>query len=289
MRLVRFDSPAEFRDHTEPFLEAREAEHNLLLGLASVLVSDPGRYPEPPYLASVDEGSDVVAVALRTPPHNLVLSMTAHPEALELIARDAQDTFGSLPGVSGPSDEARRFADLWRSLTGQGHELRMAERIYQLERVEPVRGVPGRLRDAAEADRELLVRWFEAFGREALGKGDAWDAKDAVEARLRGTSSGLVLWDDDGPVSLAGYGGPTPHGIRIGPVYTPPELRGRGYASACVAELSQRLLDQGRRYCFLFTDLANPTSNAIYQRIGYRPVCDVEVMNFTPAQASTRP
>jgi predicted GNAT family acetyltransferase len=75
---------------------------------------------------------------------------------------------------------------------------------------------------------------------------------------------------------MAGSTGPTPHGIRIGAVYTPPEYRQRGYASACVAYLSQMMLDSGRKFCFLFTDLSNPTSNHIYQQIGYEPVCDVD-------------
>ena len=102
-----------------------------------------------------------------------------------------------------------------------------------------------------------------------------------VDARLGGgTDSGLYLWDDGRPVSLAGYSGPTPHGIRVGPVYTPPAQRGNGYASACVAALSQLLLDGGRAHCFLFTDLGNPTSNHIYQAIGYWPVCDVDEYRF---------
>jgi predicted GNAT family acetyltransferase len=85
---------------------------------------------------------------------------------------------------------------------------------------------------------------------------------------------------------MAGYAGPTPHGIRIGPVYTPPGQRGRGYASACVARLSQDMLDAGRTYCFLYTDLTNPTSNHIYQQIGYEPVCDVAEYRFTRTAAS---
>jgi hypothetical protein len=89
-----------------------------------------------------------------------------------------------------------------------------------------------------------------------------------------------VLWEDGEPVSLAAAGGPTPNGIRIGPVYTPPELRGRGYASALVAELTRVQLEGGRRFCFLFTDLANPTSNRIYQRVGYEPVTDVDQWSF---------
>ena len=96
-------------------------------------------------------------------------------------------------------------------------------------------------------------------------------------------TAALVLWDDDGPVSLAGYGAPTPNGIRVGPVYTPPELRGRGYASALTAGLTERLLAEGRLFCFLFTNLANPTSNSIYQQVGYRPVTDVTVWRFDAA------
>jgi predicted GNAT family acetyltransferase len=105
-------------------------------------------------------------------------------------------------------------------------------------------------------------------------------AEATLEHRLSSPSAGILLWEDGGvPVSLAGWGGPTPNGIRVGPVYTPPELRGRGYATALSADLSQRLLDGrlfegGRRFCFLYTDLANPTSNAIYERVGYRRVAE---------------
>ena len=101
-----------------------------------------------------------------------------------------------------------------------------------------------------------------------------------VEYRLTTPGRGFRLWDDGGPVSLAGFGGGTPNGIRIGPVYTPPELRGRGYASALVAALSAELLAAGRRFCFLYTDLANPTSNRIYERIGYRRVCESAEIAF---------
>jgi predicted GNAT family acetyltransferase len=80
---------------------------------------------------------------------------------------------------------------------------------------------------------------------------------------------------------MAAHTGPTPNGVRVGAVYTPPELRGRGYASACTAAVTQRLLADGRRFCFLFTDLSNPTSNSIYQKIGYRPVCDVDQYRFS--------
>jgi uncharacterized protein len=92
-----------------------------------------------------------------------------------------------------------------------------------------------------------------------------------------------VLWEHDGAaVAMAGFQGKTPSGVRISWVYTPPQLRGRGYASALVAALSQQLLASGNRWCFLYTDLANPTSNGIYQRLGYQPVCDAAHYTFLP-------
>jgi hypothetical protein len=150
----------------------------------------------------------------------------------------------------------------------------MAQGVYALERVEPIAAVAGRTRDANAADRALLLTWWSAFMREAVPESDLTRVPTALDHRLGAVDAGIVLWCDPEPVAFAAYGGPTPKGIRIGPVYTPPEHRGRGYATSLVAGLSQRLLDDGRRFCFLFTDLANPTSNAIYVRIGYRLVCE---------------
>ena len=140
------------------------------------------------------------------------------------------------------------------------------------------------MRTATSADRPLLLEWFLAFGIEALPHPDEERLTREVDHRLSAADAGVVLWEHDGAVSLAGFGGPTPNGIRIGPVYTPPELRGRGYASALVAELSSSLLAGGRRFCFLYTDLANPTSNKIYERIGYVRVCESAEIEFVQTQ-----
>jgi hypothetical protein len=136
------------------------------------------------------------------------------------------------------------------------------------------------MRPAERADRALLIAWIEAFTLEALGKSE--DAAPGVDRWLEHRGRRLWLWEDgDLRVSLCGAGGETAHGIRIGPVYTPPEHRGHGYASNLVAQTSQLLLDEGRQFVTLFTDLANPTSNNIYQDIGYEPVADFEVIDFT--------
>jgi len=158
----------------------------------------------------------------------------------------------------------------------------MRQGVYALHEVQPPSGVPGSARVATEDDRELAVRWWLDFGEEAGTSVERGRdiAEASVDYRLSSPVAGIALWEDGGePVSLAAWGGPPPNGIRIGPVYTPPELRGHGYATALSAELSQRLLDGrlfdgGRRFCFLYTDLANPTSNAIYERIGYRRVAE---------------
>lgn len=136
------------------------------------------------------------------------------------------------------------------------------------------------MRRATEADLDLLVEWMDAFMVEAVPDDPHRDPEAAVRERLEGVRGGLALWVDTDLVSVAGFGGETPNGVRIGPVYTPPELRGRGYASALTAELSAELLAAGRSYCFLYTDLANPTSNRIYQNIGYEFVCDSAAYAF---------
>jgi predicted GNAT family acetyltransferase len=134
-------------------------------------------------------------------------------------------------------------------------------------------------------DRDQVITWIIAFAEEALPEDNEAERQVRfVEARLAATeNSGLWFWEDGGsPVSLSGYGGATPNGMRIGPVYTPPELRGRGYATTLVAEQCRWLLGTGRALCFLYTDLDNPTSNALYRRIGFRMVAEAGEVRFDP-------
>lgn len=244
-------------------------------------IAHPERQDYPPYLATVETEGLVVAAAVMTPPRGPVLSRVAATEALPLLVDDLHRTYPAIPSVLGLASVSGTFVALWRRATGRPYRKGQTEHIYQLDTVTPVAGVPGVLRRATEADREFAVAWAVAFQREALGDDDARTAARMVDARLEsGADSALYLWDDGGPVSLAGYTGPTPHGIRVGPVYTPPTHRGKGYASACVAALSQRLLDGGRAHCFLFTDVSNSTSNHIYQAIGYKLVCEVDEYRF---------
>jgi hypothetical protein len=278
MRLDRYGSATEFLAAAGPWLEQREAEHNLILGIASTLRDHPQLYPAPPFLATVSHDGALVAAVLRTPPFNLVLSEIEDEQAIDFLVANLDGT--DVPGLVARPDVATGFANRWVTAHGGRWEIAMEERIYRLSAVVPPRQVRGDVREAAAAERALLVAWLAAFGREALGDDDATRVTTQVDDWLAGRGRRLWLWDDDGPRSVTGVGGETPNGIRIGPVYTPPAERGQGYASALVAAVSQAQLDAGRRFCFLYADLANPTSNKIYQAIGYRPVTDALRIDF---------
>jgi predicted GNAT family acetyltransferase len=281
LSLRRFDEPEAFYSRIEAFLLEREAEHNLLLGLTAGLMKHEFRQ-YPPYMACVEQDGAVQAVALRTPPHNLILSEVKKDDAaLRLIAQDVHQVYADLPGVSGSKSVTAEFARHWQEISGRAYHVHMQQRIYRLERVRPVTGVSGEMRPATTADYDLLVDWIMGFNADALEPTSREEAAQIVDRFMSSEIRGLRLWCDEGrPVSLAGFSGPTPHGIRVAPVYTPAEFRKRGYASACVAAMSQGLLDEGRKFCFLFTDLGNPTSNHIYQAIGYEPVSDVDEYRF---------
>jgi len=280
VELTSFHKTEDFYKRTASFLLQREGEHNLILGISAILMHYPERIEKPPYLAAVEHQGHIVAAALMTPPYSLIVSYVTAEDALPLIARDAYTEYKSLRGVVSSTPFSEHFAQEWQRVSGHSYRLGMAERIYQLEQVTPVTGVPGHIRKAAEKDRKLLFRWLADFNEEALGDTDTSGLDSLVDRYLSFETQGMYIWENGQPVSMAAYNRPTPNGICVQAVYTPPMLRGKGYASACVAALSKLLLDEGRKYCFLYTDLANPTSNHIYQAIGYQPICNAAVYRF---------
>lgn len=281
LRLERFGSVAAFLAAADPVLALREAEHNLIYGICAGLEAWPDAFERAPDLLVVWRDGRVVLAAVRTPPRQLVLSEVDDPAALDVLAEELAEA--DLSGVVGPSEHVGRFAERWAHLWGRSAELRLRERIFRLTEVRPPKPIAGGMGVATMDDRPLVTAWLEAFALEALGEAPDPDLAGIVDRWLAGRGRALYLWRDGKPVSLCGASGPTPSGIRIGPVYTPPEVRARGYGSACVAAVSQAQLDAGRRFCFLFTDLANATSNHIYQEIGYEPVRDVDMYRFETA------
>ena len=270
MNVRRSGDAGAFLEAASPLLLADEARHNLIFGIAGTLRDHPSHYPEYA-LWLAEDGPEIVGAALRTPPHNLVLARPRGDSAIEALAAAIDD---ELPGIIAAQPEAEAFAKAWSAKTGVTSRVNRAQGVFSLERVEPPQPTPGRIRNAGAEDRPLVLEWWRAFLEEALGESpEPESVAHEVDHRLGAEDGGVVLWEDGETVSLSGFGSPTPNGIRIGPVYTPPEHRRRGYASALVAELSERMLNE-RRFCFLYTDLANPTANKIYEQIGYKRVCE---------------
>jgi len=275
-----FSDAGQFLERVQPFLMRSEAEHCLILGLLDSLRAGEQWGTEPPLMAVSEDNGEVAAVVLMTPPHNLILSWIADDSTIDAIADELRAKSVAIPGVNGSADIARKFALRWSQLSGCTFRVQMAQRIYQLSRVTKQARAAGRIREPNQSDEALMRKWRAAFSVDAEGM-DVDEAEKNAALPLR-KSRHLVLWEVEGtPVSMAGYSGSTPNGIRVAPVYTPPENRGKGFAGACVAALSQKLLDDGRKFCFLYTDLANPTSNHIYQTIGYEPVADATVYSFS--------
>ena len=285
VKVVRFGDVETFYTRIEPYLLRHEAEHNLVFGLLSYIRHDPAKFPGA-IMALVEDAGAIQFVALQTDPaHNLILSEARSADAVTTLANDLAASGVSLHGAQGKPDEIGLFIEAWTRLKGCSSRLNTPMRSFKLEKVNVVTGVSGHLRRAVAADHDLLVEWEYAFMREAFpdDNHDIAAAAQGIDATLAADAAvrGIFMWEDGGAVSYAAYKGPTPHGIRIGPVYTPPDKRGHGYASGCVAGMSQSLLDAGYQFCFLFTDLRNPTSNHIYQVIGYEPICDFTEYRFS--------
>jgi GNAT superfamily N-acetyltransferase len=263
MELIKPSTLTEFRRLIEPFVIAHEAEHGLIYGIAGTTAP-----PADAYCAVVVDHGVVVAAAVRTIV-KLALSREHSPGAMAMIARDAIHDPG-LRALLGPAASLRAFADAserrWRSVHGST--------IYDCRSVAISQLASGDRRVAAKPDRALLARWVEEFVAEALPNAGA-PANGEVAADRYIANGTMHLWIVDGaPVACAAALGPTPNAIRIGGVYTPPENRRHGYATALVADLTRDQLDRGRAFVYLYADRTNETSNSIYQKIGYNRVAE---------------
>lgn len=279
MRFLAHPSPRAFLDRALPWLLEAEAENNLILGLALARAEGDPSGSEPSWFATVEDGDRVLGAAFRTPPH--MLGLTPMPAgAVPLVARMASEAFPAVPGVVGPEEAAEACAELWAACHPVRPRLEMRMGIYALEEVvPPSRSVPGAMRPVEGWEAAAFISWMEGFEKDT---GIFSTGADDTVRRLADAEA-LFIWEvDDAPVAMAGASGTTPHGIRVGYVYTPPAHRGMGYASALTAALSRHLLERGYRFCFLYTNLADPIPNAIYRRIGYQLVARAASWRFDP-------
>jgi len=279
---VVFDSSVEaFLSHAGATLMRDEAANSLIFGLCDDLRR--GRYAKhAPVLARVnDSRGRLLTVAFQTPPHNLVVSFCEDSSAWPALATALANAKVTAPGALGPAREVVEFADAWKNETGTQLRMGLASRIHQLSKVLWPAQPGGEMRNATTTDLELVRDWTVRFMQESVPDEVVPIEEIVRTAEQRVAEGKLFLWiDGDSPVCMAQLTGQTPNGIRISGVYTPPDRRRKGFASALVAHLSQRQLDEGRRFCFLYTDAENPVSNRIYQRIGYREVCECRHVLF---------
>ena len=263
--------PTQFLQHARTFLEESETENNLLLGISSWLATHPEHIQQPPYFITVDKNGRVQAAAMMTPPFNLVLSR-ADKDSLVEIVDHVQAKEIQFPGVNGPTETSQAFAEMWVDRTGRPLRKHRSLRLYELRQVISPLLVNGRMRLAEDSDVRILSEWIHNFNSE-IGEPQLPEEALKTFQRLLGGRR-LYVWEDRDLCSIAAWGGPTTHGVRISLVYTPPELRRQGYATVCVATLSQAMLDSGKKFCCLFANVSNQISNRLYQRIGYTQVCD---------------
>jgi GNAT superfamily N-acetyltransferase len=266
--------PAEALTAAGDFLATRPIEHNVHLTILHARICEPvpGRY------WWVERDSSTIAYAFQSP-HSFSLGTTAvDRETTEALIIAIADVAPDLPGVTGDATTAAAFAASWAERMHVPAYPEEAQRIYRLGTLVPPRDVPGSLRAAEPTDREILVRWTNGFDRDT-NSGAVNDHEEEVDRRLR--DGRLALWDIGEPVTMAMTRTPAMGVARVAGVYTPPEHRRRGYASACVAALSARVLATDADTCILYTQLGNPTSNAIYRAIGYEPVAEVVRYRFS--------
>ncbi|MFF3071096.1 GNAT family N-acetyltransferase [Kitasatospora sp. NPDC057936] len=275
----------DFRERAGGFLAAHPAENTVLLTVVHRLAeSGPQVFGQrPPAFGwwTAAPGGPVLGAFLQTPPYEPRLGRMPADAAAELAAElaSAGPEFAEVDGVSGGVGAVRAFAAAWTATSGCRQSVKENQRLYRLGRLTgPPRPPAGRHRQASAADRELVIRWYEEFAAEAGVL--APDIPRSVDDRT--AAGGLHLWEDGGePVALAGNSPVIAGMSRIGPVYTPADRRGRGYASAVTAAATAHALAEGAAQVLLYTDLANPVSNSIYRQIGYRPVEDCLGVAFT--------
>lgn len=274
---VRAEADARaFAERSMPFLLEDAGRNNLPITILSKVLD--GVYTTSRHWIAERDGV-VVGVALQTPPHQVLLAEPTEAEAVDALAEAIDDTDVPVPGVVANVPWAERFA----TRRGARWRVGMDQGVYELREVIPPRPTPGAARPAGPADRELVLRWIRTFEDEAL---PAHHVRDEARTQLQAdvalgpdARSGYLLWEAGRPVSLTGFGR-YPYGARIGPVYTPPAHRRHGYASNLVAHVSASMLAAGDPACYLYTDMANPTSNRIYTDVGFRAIARSQELVF---------
>jgi GNAT superfamily N-acetyltransferase len=286
MEVVPHTDAGSFVRLARPLLEPDPVRHTSIL---TVLDGARTGAFDPTAMLTVHEGGGVVGALLRTAGHPALVSAVplrcAGAVVEALVARDPE-----VEGVQGPAEEAEVVGAAWSARTGAGATVGLRMRLFALDELAAPAGVVGAARAVGTDDArglDLLAQWRAEFDREI---GRTWQhartTRDDV-VRAVGSGAGEIVWEVDGePVAQAAARAVVTGMSRIGPVYTPPEHRGQGYAAAVTAAAARWALDRGARHVLLYTDLANPTTNRLYPRLGFRPRYDALELRFSPPRSS---
>lgn len=259
------------------FLYQHEAMNSLMLGIMENFKKGLTSYKElslQSYIEGVDQDDkSLLIVGLQTPKNYLILSQTEKPSHARSMAEQLAQKNLNFPGVVGPAAAVEEFLAAWSRSTGQKTRIGMNQKIYELTQVQPPK-VTGRARWAEAKDIDLIGQWTFEFARESLPPNEHRPLSERIEQAQRLIAAqNVMVWDVNGEsVSMAMRSRETLNGVSVNGVFTPVDLRGHGYASAVVAAISQQNLDRGKKFCVLYTDLSNLTSNKIYQKIGYKEI-----------------
>jgi len=269
--IVIYSDSETYTRTVKDFLEQQEAENGFFLSVLTRLNDAPSCAT--PFMAQVKSGSATVSAAIY---RELNLFITRGPEEVwPIVVSKLKDIGTDIPGVVGPAVEAQLFATAWAQIRGCESYLTVDQRLYRLTQVDRPVGIPGNARLVTENDAETLTQWIQEYYREAT----PWEmptfeqirenAENRIPLRL------TFFWEVEGKaVAMAALARPSARGIAVNTVYTAPEHRRHGYATALVAAVSAEGLGRGKEFCILYTDLTNATSNSIYQKIGYKPLSD---------------
>jgi len=277
-----FEDSSAFFEHAGEEWEKDETRNSLILGIASQLKQNSQAYGEQSPLMALVNGDDgqICASAVMTPPFPMIVqSDPLSIAALEALADSLVKKDVTLAGVNGLKETSDVFTQLWKEKSGQQARILTRLRSYELRKVEELDYPPGNLRVAKESDAAMAAEWLRVMAEEAVAGPHPPSNPERLLPGIR--AERIFFWEDEGQIVSIGMANrPLAHSINVTGVYTPPSFRRRGYARALVAEISKRMLAQGYEIVHLFTDLANPTSNKIYQEIGFRPVCDYHQYEF---------
>ncbi|MGG1572868.1 GNAT family N-acetyltransferase [Fictibacillus sp. NRS-1165] len=276
MELEQFREIKDFYRSTEAFLMQHEAAAEWMTSGCLAQLEIKASRNNPPFLCCIRKGGEVIFAAFMNPPRPLLIF--GKEEALALLIHKMIEQDWGISKLIAPSNLGRAFAEIWLRETGSTHRVSMGMKLYRLKQITDFTPSLGRMRQAEREDSVLAGRWLYEMASETRA---LMTEREALEdARQKIQDKRIYFWECGQPVSMAAVTRPTPQGMTVNMVYTPPEHRRKGFAKSCVADLSRKILQSGKKFCTIYTDETNSSSNKIYREIGYEEIGGYSELSF---------